>query len=256
MTETINAVDRILDIIMFLYSKRKEMGITEISKELGLSKSTIHRNLATLENRGFVTQNPETGKYWLGLKFYSIGMAVGQKISIKEITKPFVEELNKEFNEVVSVSVLSDHSQNSLNCIVVYKNCGKTRLQTVNTYEGSIMDIHCSAAGKCLLAFNNELINEEKFNDLNVKKYTNKTIISWEELEYELKKVKENGCSIEDEEYEVGLICIAAPILNSEGEAIATISLSGPVYRVKTDDFDYRVKRVIETAKLISENIK
>ena len=107
-----------------------------------------------------------------------------------------------------------------------------------------------------MLAFNNELINEEKFNDLNVKKYTNKTIISWEELEYELKKIKENGYSIDDEEYEVGLICIAAPILNSEGEAIATISLSGPVYRVKTDDFDYRVKRVIETAKFISENIK
>ena len=68
MSEIINALDRALDVMILLYHEKREMGVTEISKELGVYKSTIHRTLYTLENKGFVNQNKENGKYWLGTK--------------------------------------------------------------------------------------------------------------------------------------------------------------------------------------------
>lgn len=247
MSEIINSLDRALDILILLYHKKREMGVTEISKELGVYKSTIHRTLYTLENKGFVNQNLDNGKYWLGVKLYAIGMVVGEKLSIKELVKPYVKELNMEFNEVVNVSILEENSDDCPRSIVIHKEYGSNQLQSVNPTVGSSCECYCSSVGKCLMAFND--INYKSFNDLQIKKYTETTIENWDEMLTVLEKIRKDGYAIDNEELEHGLTCIGAPILDKDNKAIAAISLSGPTIRMKSGDFNYKIKRVIETAK-------
>ena len=254
MSEIINSLDRALDILILLYHKKREMGVTEISKELGVYKSTIHRTLYTLENKGFVNQNLDNGKYWLGVKLYAIGMVVGEKLSIKELVKPYVIELNMEFNEVVNVSILEENSDDCPRSIVIHKEYGSNQLQSVNPTVGSSCECYCSSVGKCLMAFND--INYKSFNDLQIKKYTETTIENWDEMLTVLEKIRKDGYAIDNEELEHGLTCIGAPILDKDNKAIAAISLSGPTIRMKSGDFNYKIKRVIETAKKISSLLK
>ena len=254
MSEIINSLDRALDILILLYHKKREMGVTEISKELGVYKSTIHRTLYTLENKGFVNQNLDNGKYWLGVKLYAIGMVVGEKLSIKELVKPYVKELNMEFNEVVNVSILEENSDDCPRSIVIHKEYGSNQLQSVNPTVGSSCECYCSSVGKCLMAFND--INYKSFNDLQIKKYTETTIENWDEMLTVLEKIRKDGYAIDNEELEHGLTCIGAPILDKDNKAIAAISLSGPTIRMKSGDFNYKIKRVIETAKKISNLLK
>ncbi|HBF0340454.1 IclR family transcriptional regulator [Clostridioides difficile] len=252
MGEIINALDRALEIILLLYHEKREMGITEISKAMGVYKSTVHRTLVTLENKGFVIQNAENGKYWLGINLYAIGMVVGEKMSLTEIVKPYTKKLNQEFNEVVNVSILEERAQDSPRSIIIHKEYGSNQLLSVNPSVGSSSECYCSAVGKCLMAFNDS-IDFEKYRKTPIHKYTEHTIDNWDDMMLFLAKIKEQGYAIDDEELEHGLTCIGAPILDKNNKAIAAISLSGPTIRMREGDFEYKIKRVIETAKSISE---
>jgi len=119
--ELINSVDRALDILLLLQDKGKEMGITEISNALGVYKSTIYRTLVTLENKGFVQQNSENGKYWLGLRLYSLGMLIKDKLTIKNLVYPYAKALAEKFKEVVHISILDQNAQDYPKHIIIEK---------------------------------------------------------------------------------------------------------------------------------------
>ncbi len=251
---SINSVDRALDVIILLHEAGKEMGVSEIAEKLDTYKSTIHRTLASLEGKGFVKQNPDTEKYWLGMKLYAIGMEIGNKLPIKEMIKPYCDALHKEFGEVVNASVLDLTNADNPQGIIIYKSFDATQLLIVNPPEGAGSPIYGSSVGKCLLAFND--IDLEQFKHIPLKKYTDKTIDNWDDLEKNIEEVKNNGYAVDDEELEIGLTCIGAPILDKNNKAIAAISLSGPTQRMKSGDFDYKIKRVQEVAREISKQFQ
>lgn len=255
MGEIINSIDRALDIIILLYHERREMGISEIAKELGLYKSTVHRTLITLENKGFIKQNPDNGKYWFGIKLYAIGMLVGDKISFKEIIKPYAKELYDEFREVVNVSILEKSSMDYPRSIIIHKEQGLNQVLTVNPPVGSSSQCHCSAVGKCLLAYSPKKVYE-KYIGKSLTKFTRNTIDNWDDLLAELEQVKKQGYAVDNDELEIGLTCIGAPILDKNNEVIAAISLSGPTTRMREGDFEYKIKKVMEIANKISSLLK
>lgn len=251
---SINSVDRALDVIILLHEVGKEMGVSEIAEKLDTYKSTIHRTLMSLEGKGFVKQNPETEKYWLGMKLYTIGMEISNKMSIKQVIKPFCDELHKEFSEVVNASVLDLTRADNPQGIIIYKSYDVNQLLIVNPPEGASSPVYGSSVGKCLLAFND--IDLEQYKDIPLKKYTENTIDNWDELKKDIEDVKVNGYAVDDEELEIGLTCIGAPILDRHNKAVAAISLSGPTQRMKSGDFDYKIKRVLEVAKEISKQFQ
>ncbi len=104
--ETILSVHKSIDILFLLQQEGREMGVTEIARALGLNKSTVHRVLSTLDSRDFVQQNSETGKYWLGLKLYSLGMTIGDKLPLKVIATPYLKALSQKFNEGAHLAVI------------------------------------------------------------------------------------------------------------------------------------------------------
>jgi len=248
---SINSVDRALDVIILLHEEGHELGVSEIADKLDTYKSTIHRTLATLEGKGFVKQNPDTEKYWLGMKLYTIGMEVGNKMPIREVIKPYCDALHAEFGEVVNASILDLTKPENPQGIIIYKSFDKTQLLIVNPPEGAGSPVYGSSVGKCLLAFND--IDLEQFKHIPLIKYTDKTIDNWDDLEKKIHEVREKGYALDDEELEIGLTCIGAPILDKSGKAIAAISLSGPTQRMRTGNIEDRIKRVIEVAAEISK---
>ncbi len=255
MSEKIVAVDRALDILLLLYNNRQEMGVSEIGRELGLHKSTVHRTLATLEDKGFVRQNRETEKYWLGTKIYAMGLSMAEKLSLNDIIRPYAKMLFEEFQEVVNVSILDKDSKDGYKTIIILKEVDTSKVLSVNPHVGSSSDAHTSSVGKCLLAFSKDF-DLEKMRIRELKKYTENTITDWDDFAKELEKVRENGYAIDDEEQEIGLFCIGAPILDRNNNAIAAISLSGPTARMKMGNMEFKIDKVVETAKQISNAVR
>lgn len=255
MSEIIQSVDRALEVVHLLYEENRQIGISEIARKLVLHKSTVHRLLATLENREFVYQNKENGKYGLGIKLYAIGIQVGESLSMLDIIKPYSKELFDEFKEVVNVSILDKDSKDGYKTIVILKEVDMKKVLSVNPNLGSRTDAHASSVGKSLLAFYRNLADEKITSNL-AKKYTKNTLNNKEDFAKEMIKIKEQGYAIDNEEQEMGLYCIGAPIFNGEGDAVAAISISGPTTRMKSDDVNYKVDKVVEIANKITEAIK
>lgn len=247
----INSVDRTLDIVLYIYEKARPVRITEVANDLGIYKSTVYRSLQTLANRGFVEQNPETDTYWLGLKFFTIGSLVRENFKIESILAPFAKILNTEFGEVVNICVLDKTTYSMPKVLTVYKEESSAQVLRANPSIGRLSDCHNSAAGKCLLAFDSEPITKDS-EPFELCKCTEHTITSWDAFLAEIEQTRETRFAIDADEYEMGLTCIGSPVLNRNGHAIASLSIVGPTQRVR-ENYDTKVKRVIQIAKLASE---
>ena len=251
MTERIVAVDRALDILLALYHNNGEMGVSELARDLDLYKSTIHRSLASLEYKGFVQKNPENGKYWLGMKVYAMGLLVGEKFSLADVVRPYAKELFEAYGEVVNVSVLDRDPEVGYKSVIILKEFSKSKVLSVNPGVGSSSDLHISSIGKSLLAFSKD-IDLMSYAEQPLKRYTENTIVSWEGMMAELKKIRQQGYAVDNEEQEIGLYCIGAPILDKRGNAIAAISISGPTVRMKREDLDEKIQKVVEISRRIT----
>lgn len=256
MPEKIVAVDRALDILNYLFEKEEETGISEISRELDIPKSAVHRTLITLEEKNFVQQSKKTEKYWLGLKLYVMGELVKEKTSLIDIIKPFAENLYNKVKEVVNVSILELGSDGIYKSTVIYKTVNTSSVLSVNPKVGSRVDAHTSSVGKSLLAFNKDVDLERAGKTITLNKYTENTIDNWEDLFKELEDVRKKGYAVDNEEREVGLFCIGAPIFDKDNNAIAAISISGPTHRMKVLNLDENIKCLKETTKEINKVLK
>ena len=246
----INSVDRALDILDYLCKYEKEVSITQISQDLGVYKSTVYRTLVTLENKNYVTKNPETEKYSLSMKLFIMGNSVGKKVGLQKIVAPYAKELYDEFHESVNVSILEHNKNEPYYSVMVYTEENK-QILSFNTSLFSRNECYCASVGKCLLAFQPDL-DLSIYEKYPMTQYTQKTITTIMELEKELEKVKKQGFAVDDEERELGLTCIGAPILDSHGIAIAAISLSGPTSRMKDSTYEEKIQRIKEIGEKIS----
>ncbi len=254
-TEIINSIDRALDILILLYNEQRELGVTEIGSSLGLYKSTVYRTLATLENKGFVQQNSDNGKYWLGVKLYALGMVVGENMPLKHIIQPYAKSISEKFNEVVNVSMLDINCEKYPRSILILKEESQSQVLKVNPAVGSSSECYCSAVGKCLLAFSSKEIIE-RYKEAEFSLYTKNTIQSFEQLLVELDDIRIKGYAMDSEEQEIGLTCVASPILDKNGKAIAAISISGPTARIKSRDIEVIIKELKTTSDKISILLK
>ncbi|MCI2105336.1 MAG: IclR family transcriptional regulator [Intestinimonas sp.] len=253
MADVIQSVDRALELLIYLYYEGKETSITKIANDMGVYKSTVFRTLATLEARGFVSRNPETERYWLGSRLFTLGKSVENKMGLQEIIRPYAHKLYEAYHEVVNVSILERNPGAVYRSIIILKEESNHQILTVNSPVGSSNECHCSSMGKCLLAFSDN-IDLLIYQHAVFPPHTEHTITTYEALVEELHKVKRDGYALDHDEQEAGLTCIGAPILQHDGSALAAISLSGPTSRMLSGDIEERVEAVRRTAREISGN--
>ena len=245
----INAVDRSLDILEYLYNANQEVPVTQISKDLGVYKSTVYRTLVTLQNRGYVKQNPDTDRYSLGLNVYVLSMKMKPEAELVEIVTPYLKRLNQRFQETVNLSTMRIDPNGVYGCVIVASESSPLSLNA-NTNLGDMNECYCSGVGKSLLAFTDN-VDISIYEKYPMVPYTKYTITDIDTLQKELLEVRRNKYAVDNEEREIGLYCVGAPILLN-GQAIASISLSGPTARMK-EGLDEKIQAVKETAMEISE---
>lgn len=248
----INSVDRAMDILLYIYNTGNEVSITNISQALGIYKSTVYRTLVTLENKGFVEQNPDNGRYALGMRLYTMGLSIGDKLGLQKLVKPYTHQLHEEFREAVNVSIIEKNPMDVYKSVIIWKEAGNQILR-FNSEMGSRNDCHCAGVGKCLIAFGED-IDLSVYEELGMTVYTDKTIRTLDQLRQELEKVRAQGYAVDDGEREEGLTCVAAPILR-RGFAVAAISISGPTQRIRQASVPKIAQRLKDVCGEITKNL-
>jgi DNA-binding IclR family transcriptional regulator len=232
----VQSVDRALTILGIL-ARLGEAGVTEIAGELGVHKSTAFRLVATLESHGMVEQNEDRGKYRLG-----VGV-----LDVVQEARPIVRKLAADSGETVNVAVLSDRSVLYLDQVA-----GQSALQAHN-WVGQHIPLHATSNGKVLLS---GLSSEEVDKRLpKLPSYTSETVTTRASLRRDLAVVREQGYAVAVDELEVGLTAIAAPIRNAHSDVIASLSVSGPTFRLAEPRVKELVPVVVDAADEVSRRL-
>lgn len=225
-----------------------EIGISELSKRLSLPKSTVHRLASTLADAGMLEQNEETGKYRLGLVMFELGSLVRRKMDFSSTAKPELMALRENTGETVHLTVLGQTS-------VIYINTLESKQSIRMTLDvGMRKPAYCTAEGKVLLAFKSPEV-AEAIIALGLPERTPKTITDPVAFQKELTSVRNRGFAYDDEESEVGLRCIAAPVRDHYGNVIAAVSIAGPSQRLTKKALESFANSVVESADIISKRL-
>jgi DNA-binding IclR family transcriptional regulator len=221
----IQAVSHALDLLEQFHDEVDELGVTELSKRLKLHKNNVFRLLATLESRNYIEQNKVTENYRLGLKTLELGQTFIKQMGLLRQSRPVLEALVKECNETTYVAILKD-------CHIVYLDVVETDLTVrVVPRVGARLPAYCTAAGKVQMAYMTDEELENYLPTKEMKRYTPRTIVDREELKKHLKVIAEQGYAIDDEEMDVGVKCVGAPIRDYTRRIIGAVSISGPSMR-------------------------
>src|SRR3954451_20292422 len=242
----VQSVDRALTILGIL-ARLGQAGVTEIAVELGVHKSTAFRLVTTLESHEFVEQTEDRGKYRLGLGLVRLAGASSARLDVVQEARPVCRRLASESGETVNVAILSDSA-----ALYVDQFSGGSALPSHN-WVGQHIPLHATSNGKILLS---GLERDEV--DRRVQKlpaYTNRTITDRRTLHRQLEKVRREGYPVAAAQLEVGLTALAAPIHSAHGDVVASVSVSGPSFRLPDDRVKELVPVVIEAADQISRRL-
>lgn len=248
----IESIDRALAILQLFLKQEDQLSVTWISKTMGIQKSTVSRTLETLEGRGFIRKDKETGKYWLGLQIYALGMLYREKEPLHKAAYPYAKSLSMECQEGVHITTFAPMDSLYPQHVILEKIQSSQNIDAAPPV-GAVRPSYCAASGKCLLAFSKTY--REKYKGCPLKKITEYTITDWEKLEQEFSVIRHQGYASEREEAELGMTCIAAPIFGPDGEVCAAISVSGAVSRITEDDESIIIKAVMKTAADITRTL-
>jgi IclR family transcriptional regulator, KDG regulon repressor len=247
----VTSLEKALSILELVLDQGRDLSITEISQKLGMGKGTVHRILSTLKARKFFQQDSKTKRYGLGVRTLEIGMAPKKERFLRKAMAPFLMDLYETCKETVNAALWE------YNEIRYIYRLESEEMLRISTTAGARFPGYCAATGKILLSyFSDEDIRQIYGRKNALKKYTERTIGSVDALIREIEKVRVNKVAIDDEETLLGVYCVAAPVLNSNGECVAAISISAPKNRVAANTGVTFAKLVSETARKISSSLR
>lgn len=230
----VQTVIKAIEIINFLAeeSGNRGVGISEFSRKLDMGKSTVHRLLDTLQYYGYVEKNEETNCYRLGWKLYSVGKMVPVQNQILNLDQRYLVELNKKTRETVNLGILKRNES-----VIISKIDGYSEGLRVIVSPAEREAVHATALGKVLISeMDDEQILALIAEGGSLQKYTDNTITNPDFLLREIAKVRKQGYAVDNQEYGIGLYCMARPVRDYTRRIIAAVSVSAPYVRV-TDEF-------------------
>ncbi len=245
----IQAVDRALKILDLFDEYETELKITDISTKMALHKSTVHSLLKTLQKHNYIEQNPENGKYRLGMKLFERGNYVIHSLDLRTVAKPFLLELSKKTGLTVNLVILDGKEG-----IYIDKVEGN-RATILYSRIGRRIPIHCSAVGKALVASKSDDEIDEILKGYDYVQHTEKTITSEDAFRQILEDVRKYGYAIDDQENEPGVYCVAIPIKNYSSQTVAAISMSTPASQLTEKQLKNNINLLKETGNGISQKL-
>ncbi len=221
----VRSVDRAAALLIALGGFAGEAGVTELARRLGLHKSTASRLLATLQRRGLVEQDDETGKYRLGLVVIRLAERAEQTLDLRGIAMSELERLARDTRETVSLAVLDRDA-----CLTVAQVDGPNMVACPD-WTGRSTGLHCVAAGKVLLSVFAER-DVLRLVKQGLEARTDRTITRLEPLLEELSRVRRRDYATTFAEWEPGVNGVAVPVRDARGRVVAAVTVWGPAYRI------------------------
>lgn len=238
-----------LQLLCAFDTAESELGVSELARRLGLSKSTVHRLLATLRDEGFVEQNPATARYGLGLRLLELGTQAANRLQLHESATAFLEDLHVKTGETAHVAV-----RDGLDVVYVQRREGPRTLRLFDVV-GRRNRAHCTSTGKVLLAALSDGELAALLDGVELEAQTEHTITDPERLRAELAWVRERGYALNINETEPGVASVAAPIRAADARVVAAISVAGPAQRFRGGPARELATATMEAAHGISEHL-
>ncbi|MEH7072839.1 IclR family transcriptional regulator [Neobacillus drentensis] len=246
----IQSVERALKILDLFDEHTTELKITEISEKMGLHKSTVHSLLKTLQEYSYIGQNPEDGKYRLGLKLAERGNFVISNIDIRKAARKYLLDLSAKTGQTVHLGILDGREG-----VYIDKVEGE---QSIIRYSriGRRLPLHSTAIGKVLLTYQNAPEFKRLLQDYHYQQQTLNTLTNEAVFQKELEKIKQQGFAIDNQENEQGVRCAAVPIFNGTGKVLAAISISTLVSRVNDQELSVFIDLLEASSQELSEQMR
>ena len=239
---TLKTLYNSLDVLESFNWGHPEMGVSEISERVHLHKSIVFRILYTLKERGYVEQSKRSKKFRLGLKCFEIGARSVNQLGLGTYIQPIIEKLALQVQETVNVGVLDGHDIVYLNKVV------PQRPLRIEAQIGARFPAYCTALGKAILAYLPEEELESFMTNIELRKLTDHSISSPDELKAQLCQVRSQGYSWSDQELFEGVVCIGAPIFDRHNKVFAAISVAMLSQRAKSLGYKEDLIRFITQA--------
>jgi len=221
------------------------VGVSRVATDAALPVSTTHRLLNDLVASGFASFDPETRRYYLGLKVFELSSRVSLTKGLSEVALPVMRRLSEEVGESVFMGV-----REGADILLVEKVVGPGRLQ-VNDNVGSRIPLHRLAQGKSILAFLPEDEREELIEQMTLEPETPRTITDPGMLRDELEITRERGWANVDGENEEGVRAIATPILDARRRPVAAVAIAAPAFRVPMRELKKRAPKLLDAVREI-----
>jgi IclR family KDG regulon transcriptional repressor len=245
----VESVSRALDIIDLLGESTNGMRLTELSRALDIPHPTVYRLLNTLSAKGFVVQEEESSRYYLSTRILRLQGNIARRLSLVERSVPILNHLVQELSMVSHLAILSEDQ-------VVYLESRRQDWYSGYYYPtGRSGDAHSTALGKVLLAFLPDDQCNTLVNRLNLVSRTPYTITDRDEFKRHLDTIRQRGYAIDEQESSLDSYCVAAPIRNPAGHAIAALSVSTSPSAVRHENLERMIQAVIRGAKDISREM-
>src|SRR3712207_6782402 len=222
-----------------------DIGVSTLARRLGIAKSTVHRLATTLVSEGMLEQNPENGKYRLGIALFGLGALVRRRMDVSTEAKPYLFDLRETTDETVHLAIL-DRTE-----IMYVYNLESMQAIRMRSDIGIRKPASCTAEGLAIVAFQPPAVAEDIIAG-GLKPRTARTNTDPDRFRRALASVRERGYAIEDEESEAGMRSLAAPVRNGAGEVVAAVGVAGPVQRLPDEALASFAPHVLKTADAIS----
>jgi len=222
------SIAKAFKIIELMSDLRRQLKLQELSEYLKMPPSTVLRYLSSLMDLGYISQEKDTGRYFLTLKIANIGSKVKAFFPYREVLKPYLSLISTELDEASSLCVEED-----MNVIYIETKEGPSLMLQALQRIGRIAPMYNTGTGKNLLLNYSQEEIIQFFSERNFIKFTENTIITIDELLKELENVRTQGYALDNEECEVGVCCIAGPVRDFSGKIVASLSVSMPTQRIQ-----------------------
>jgi IclR family acetate operon transcriptional repressor len=225
---TVNGVERALDVLLlFASTQAPTLGVSEVSRMLGLSKAVVHRILSALCSRELLEIDENTRRYALGRQSLALGMAFLDRVDVRDLAREPMRRLSRLTNETSTLSIRVRDSR------VYVDQVTPPRDVKMTVQIGAPFPLHAGSSSKAFLAFMSQEEQDAYLGSGPLPALTDHTIVDASHLRDELRLTRERGYALSFGERQAGAASIAAPIINHEDKPVAVLSICGPVERIR-----------------------
>lgn len=221
----VKSAERVLAILELLADRERPLTFGQLAEDLGYPRSSLHGLLHTMLGRGWLEVDEATRRYSLGIRVWQSGHSYLRAVGLEQRARPYLERVRDALDETVQLSVLDGRYN-----VYIAKEEGTQRL-VLASEVGRRLEAHATGLGKVLLAGLPEDVLAARMAGAELARFTPSTITSFQELSSELSVIREQGYAEDDEEYTIGVRCVAVPVRDHTGAVVAAMSMSVPTVR-------------------------